>query len=169
MHSSDEGPLMTHEYSDWWPTHRRSMLRRSTHIILRVPRNDDAPSSTKDGQPQLNGQGKLSHCSKPKVTPSNPMQTIKVGSNSKILKGKDTQDDKEVNHSSLAPKAATTTASEAIDIAHKRKRPSSSSGNCAEKSLGVVPFCSGTSKPPISLNGDGITSAASSSNESNRL
>ncbi|MCE0481826.1 hypothetical protein HAX54_039909 [Datura stramonium] len=30
-----------------------------------------------------------------------------------------------------------------------------------------MPVCSGISKPPISLNGDGITSVASSSNESN--
>ncbi|MCD9560391.1 hypothetical protein HAX54_019062 [Datura stramonium] len=30
-----------------------------------------------------------------------------------------------------------------------------------------MPFCSGTSKPPIFINGDGITSAYSSSNESN--
>ncbi|MCD9646308.1 hypothetical protein HAX54_036039 [Datura stramonium] len=56
---------------------------------------------------------------------------------------------------------------EAIDVAHKRKKPSSSSGKGAEKSLGVMPFCSGTSKPPISLNGDGITSVAYSLNESN--
>ncbi|MCE3051861.1 hypothetical protein HAX54_051073 [Datura stramonium] len=61
----------------------------------------------------------------------------------------------------------TTTISEAIDVAHKRKKPSSSSSKGAEKSLGIVPFCSGTSKPPISLNGDGITSAACSSNERN--
>ncbi|MCD9639445.1 hypothetical protein HAX54_023996 [Datura stramonium] len=62
------------------------------------------------------------------MTPSNPMQTVKVASKSKISKGKDTQEDKEVKHSSSTPKAATITISEAIDIAHKRKKPSSSSG-----------------------------------------
>ncbi|MCD7460562.1 hypothetical protein HAX54_043822, partial [Datura stramonium] len=62
---------------------------------------------------------------------------------------------------------ATTTASEAIDVAHKIKQPSSSLGKSVEKSPGFMPFCRSTSKPPISLNGDGITSAASSSNESN--
>ncbi|MCD9639444.1 hypothetical protein HAX54_023995 [Datura stramonium] len=51
MRPSDEGPLMTREYSDWWPIHRGSVLRRSTHIILRGPRKDDSPSATKEGQP----------------------------------------------------------------------------------------------------------------------
>ncbi|MCE3216587.1 hypothetical protein HAX54_007071 [Datura stramonium] len=95
------------------------------------------------------------------------MQIFKVAFKSKISKGKDTQANKEVKYSSLTPKAATTTASEAIDVAHKRKRPSSSSGNSAKNSPGVVPFYSDTSKPLITLNGDGITSATSSSNESN--
>ncbi|MCD9561086.1 hypothetical protein HAX54_020046 [Datura stramonium] len=119
------------------------MLRRSIDIILRSPRTDDAPSPTKEDQAHLNSQGRLSHSSKSKVTPSNPMKTITVASKSKISKGKDMQVDKEVKYSSLTPKTATTTTSEATDIAHKRKKPSSSSGKDAEKSVGVVPFCSG--------------------------
>ncbi|MCE5165903.1 hypothetical protein HAX54_013015 [Datura stramonium] len=115
------------------------------------PRKDDAPSSTKENQPQLNGQGKISHSSKSNVTPSNPLQTTKVASDLKFRR------------------AAITTAFEAIDVAHKRKKPSNSSSKSAEKLPGIVLFYSGTSKPPISLNGDGITSAASSSNEIKRL
>ncbi|MCE0482009.1 hypothetical protein HAX54_040310 [Datura stramonium] len=62
---------------------------------------------------------------------------------------------------------AAITVSEAIDVAHKRKKPSSSSDKSVAKSLGVVPFCNNASKPPTSLHGGGITSVAFSSNENN--
>ncbi|MCD7470547.1 hypothetical protein HAX54_010504 [Datura stramonium] len=58
---------------------------RAKALNLKVHPLDDAPSSTKEGQPQLNGQGKLSHSSKSKVILSNPIQTVKVASHPKHL------------------------------------------------------------------------------------
>ncbi|KAH0650406.1 hypothetical protein KY284_030318 [Solanum tuberosum] len=66
------------------------------------------------------------------------------------------------------PKAANITDNEVINVTLKRKKPSSSSNKSVEKSLGIAPSCSNTSKTSISLHEIGIsTSAASSSNESN--
>ncbi|KAF3661326.1 hypothetical protein FXO37_12975 [Capsicum annuum] len=114
MRPLDNGPFMTREYSDWWPAHRETVLRRNTHIILRGPKKNDTPSSTKGDQLQLDGQDKLSVSSKSKVVTeiSNPLDKV------------------------------------------------------VEKSLDIVPFCSDTSKPLVSLNGVAIDSTASSSNES---
>ncbi|KAH0655509.1 hypothetical protein KY285_030391 [Solanum tuberosum] len=73
-----------------------------------------------------------------------------------------------VKSSLQTPKAANITDNEVIDVTLKRKKPSSSSNKSVEKSLGIAPSCSNTSKPSISLHEIGIsTSAASSSNESN--
>ncbi|PHT50374.1 hypothetical protein CQW23_10121 [Capsicum baccatum] len=57
--------------------------------------------------------------------------------------------------------------SKVINVVHKRKKSFSPLGKGVEKSLDIVPFCSDASKPPISLDGVAIGSAASSSNESN--
>ncbi|KAK4364218.1 hypothetical protein RND71_015576 [Anisodus tanguticus] len=137
MRTSNERPLMTHEYSDWWPTFLENALRRSTHIILRGPTKDGVPSSTKSEKRQLNVQGKSSHPSKSKATLKNPLQTAKATSKSKTLTGKDTQE------------------------------PSSSSDKGVEKSPNVVPFCKEKSKPSVSPNRHRITSSTFSSNESN--
>ncbi|MCD7459253.1 hypothetical protein HAX54_040453 [Datura stramonium] len=56
-----------------------------------------------------------------------PSQSIKVISKSKNSKSKDTQVNKGVKSPSLTPKEANVTSSEAIDVAHKRKKPASSS------------------------------------------
>ncbi|KAJ8556355.1 hypothetical protein K7X08_023113 [Anisodus acutangulus] len=166
MRPSNEGPLMTREYSDWWQTLRENVLRQSTHIILKGPRKDDVPSSIKSDQRQLNVQGKSSHSSKSKATLNNPPQTAKATSKYKTLTGKDTQAEKKVRRPSLIHKAAAT-ASEVINISHKRKETSSSSYKGVEKSPSVAPLCKGKTKPSVSPNEVGITSAASSSNESN--
>ncbi|PHT29337.1 hypothetical protein CQW23_31063 [Capsicum baccatum] len=67
MRPLDNGPFMTQEYSDWWSAHRETMLRKNTHIILRGPKKNDTPSSTKGDELQLDGQGKLSISLKSKV------------------------------------------------------------------------------------------------------
>ncbi|KAF3638932.1 hypothetical protein FXO38_08850 [Capsicum annuum] len=67
MRPLDNGPSMTREYSDWWSAHWETMLRRNTHIILRGSKKNDAPSSTKGGQLQLDGQGKFSLSLKSKL------------------------------------------------------------------------------------------------------
>ncbi|KAK4364297.1 hypothetical protein RND71_015655 [Anisodus tanguticus] len=139
MRPSNEGPLMTREYSEWWQTLRENVLRQSTHIILKGPRKDDVPSSIKSDQPT---------------------------SKYKTLTGKDTQAEKKVRRPSLIHKEAAT-ASEAINISHKRKETSSSSYKGVEKSPSVAPLCKDKTKPSVSPNEVGITSAASSSNESN--
>ncbi|KAG5576798.1 hypothetical protein H5410_056932 [Solanum commersonii] len=65
-------------------------------------------------------------------------------------------------------KAANTTDFEVIDTTLKRKKPSSSSDTSVEKSLGIAPFCSNTSKASILLHEiDSNTSVASRSNMSN--
>ncbi|PHT68748.1 hypothetical protein T459_28235 [Capsicum annuum] len=88
MRPLDNGPFMTREYSDWWPAHRETVLRRNTHIILRGPKKNDTPSSTKGDQLQLDGQDKLSVSSKSKVVTGNPAQSIQVIPKSKNLKVK---------------------------------------------------------------------------------
>ncbi|PHU09681.1 hypothetical protein BC332_21541 [Capsicum chinense] len=143
------------------------MLRRNTHIILRGSKKNDTPSSTKGGQLQLDGQGKLSLSSKSKVVTGNPAQSVQVATKSKNLKGMDTHVDKRVKIPSSAPKAVAISTSEVINIVHKRKKSSSPSGKGVEKSLDIVPFCSDASKPPVSLDGVTIGSATSSLNERN--
>ncbi|KAK4345180.1 hypothetical protein RND71_035356 [Anisodus tanguticus] len=141
MHPSNEGPLMTR------------------------PRKDDVPSSTKSDQRQLNVQGKSSHSSKSKATLNNPSQKAKATSKSNF-DGKDTQVEKKVRYPSLTLKAVAT-SSEAINISHKSKDPSRSSDKSVEESPSVVSLFMDKTKASISPNEVGITSATSSSNESN--
>ncbi|KAK4718116.1 hypothetical protein R3W88_016454 [Solanum pinnatisectum] len=125
------------------PTNKGSLMTR--------PKKDDASLPTK--REQL--QEKLPHSLKSKVTPNIPLQSVKVVSKSKTLKGKTTH-------------AANITDNEVINVTFKRKKPSSSSNKSIEKSLGIAPSCSNTSKTSISLHEIGInTSAASSSDKSN--
>lgn len=35
MRPSNKGFFMTREFSDWWPAHRVSVLRRNTHIVFK--------------------------------------------------------------------------------------------------------------------------------------
>ncbi|KAH0764903.1 hypothetical protein KY285_000774 [Solanum tuberosum] len=155
---------MTREYSNWWPSHREILLRRSTHIILRGPKKYGASLPTKGEQLQE----KLSHSLKSKVTPNIPPQSVKVISKSKNLKGKATHVDNGVKGPLQTPKASNITDNKVIDVTLKRKKPSSSSGKSVEKSLGIAPSCSNTSKTSILLHEIGISSSAtSSSSESN--
>ncbi|KAH0686254.1 hypothetical protein KY284_016807 [Solanum tuberosum] len=155
---------MTREYSDWWPSHRDILLRRSTHIILRGPKKDDVSLPTKGEQLQE----KLPHSLKSKVTPNIPQQSVSVVSKSKSSKGKATHVDNRVKGPLQTPKAANITDKEVIDVTLKRKKPSSSSDKGVVKPLGIAPSCSNTSKTFISLHEIDINaSAASSSNESN--
>ncbi|KAH0746483.1 hypothetical protein KY285_008140 [Solanum tuberosum] len=48
MRPSNKGSLMTREYSEWWPSHREILLRRSTHIILRGSKKDDGKATHVD-------------------------------------------------------------------------------------------------------------------------
>ncbi|PHT58504.1 hypothetical protein CQW23_00867 [Capsicum baccatum] len=143
------------------------MLRRNTHIIVRGPKKNDAPLSTKGDQLQLDGQGKLSLSSKSKVITGNPNQSVQVATKSKNSKGMDTHVDKRVKSPSSAPKAVAISTSEVINVVHKIKKSSSPLGKGVEKSIDIVPFCSDASKPPVSLDGVAIGSAPFSSNESN--
>ncbi|KAM3282268.1 hypothetical protein P3S67_025913 [Capsicum chacoense] len=145
------------------------MLRRNTHIILRGSKKNYIPSSTKGGQLQLDGQGKISLSSKSKVVTGNPAQSVQVATKSKNLKGMDTHVDKRVKSPSLAPKAVAISTFEVINVVHKIKKSSSPSAKGVEKSLDMVSFCSDASKPPISLDGVAIGSAASSSNKRNAI
>ncbi|KAM3282158.1 hypothetical protein P3S67_025803 [Capsicum chacoense] len=79
----------------------------------------------------------------------------------------DTHVDKRVKRPSSAPKAVSISTFEVINVVQKRKKSSSPSGKGVEKSLDIMPFCSDASKPPVSLDGVAIGSAASSSNKSN--
>ncbi|PHT34168.1 hypothetical protein CQW23_25968 [Capsicum baccatum] len=167
MRPLDNGLFMTREYSDWWLVHQETMLRRNTHIILRGPKKNDAPSSTKGGQLQLDGQGKLSLSLKSKVVMSNLAQSVQVATKSKNSKGIDTHVDKRVKNPSSTPKAVAISTSEVINVVHKIKKSSRPLGKGVEKSLDIMPFCSDASKPPVSLDGVAIGSATSSSNESN--
>ncbi|KAH0781636.1 hypothetical protein KY290_001234 [Solanum tuberosum] len=161
---SNKGSLMTREYSDWWPSHREILLRRSTHIILRGPKKDDVSLPTKGEQLQE----KLPHSLKSKVTPNIPPQSVRVVSKSKSSKGKATHVDNRVKGPLQTPKAANITDKEVIDVTLKRKKPSSSSDKGVVKSLGIAPSCSNTSKTSISLHEIDISASAdSSSNESN--
>ncbi|KAH0645171.1 hypothetical protein KY284_033055 [Solanum tuberosum] len=156
--------LMTREYSDWWPSHREILLRRSTHIILRGPKKDDASLPTKGEQLQE----KLPHSLKSKVTPNIPPQSVSVVSKYKSSKGKATHVDNGVKGPLQTPKAANITDKEVIDVTLKRKKPFSSSDKGVVKSFGIASSCSNTSKTSISLHEIDISaSAASSSNESN--
>ncbi|KAG5619644.1 hypothetical protein H5410_004862 [Solanum commersonii] len=66
------------------------------------------------------------------------------------------------------PKAAKVIDFEAIGVALKRKKPSSSLDKSVEQSLGIASFCRNTSKASISLHEFGFsTSAIFRSNESN--
>ncbi|KAH0743195.1 hypothetical protein KY290_031188 [Solanum tuberosum] len=83
-------------------------------------------------------------------------------------KGEQLQEKLPHSFKSKTPKAANITDNEVIDVTLKRKKPFSSSDKSVEKSLGIAPSCSNTSKTSISLHEIGITtSAASSSNERN--
>ncbi|PHT38698.1 hypothetical protein CQW23_22271 [Capsicum baccatum] len=53
MRPLDNGPFVTQEYSNCWSDHRETMLRQNTHIILRGSKKNDASSSTKEDQLQL--------------------------------------------------------------------------------------------------------------------
>ncbi|KAH0642041.1 hypothetical protein KY290_033644 [Solanum tuberosum] len=164
MRPSNKRSLMTREYSDWWPSHREILLRRSTHIILRGPKKYDVSLPTKGEQLQE----KLPHSLKSKVTPNIPPQSVSIVSKSKSSKGKATHVDNGVKGPLQTPKAANITDKEVIDVTLKRKKPSSSSDKGVVKSLGIAPSCSNTSKTSISLHKIDISaSAASSSNESN--
>uniref|UniRef100_M1DDM3 Uncharacterized protein n=1 Tax=Solanum tuberosum TaxID=4113 RepID=M1DDM3_SOLTU len=164
MRPSNKGSLMTREYSDWWPSLREILLRRSTYIILRSTEKDDVSLPTKGEQLQE----KLPHSLKSKVTPNIPPQSVRVVSKSKSSKGKATHVDNGVKGPLQTPKAASLTDKEVIDVTLKRKKPSSSSEKGVVKSLGIAPSCSNTSKTSISLHEIDIsTSADSSSNESN--
>ncbi|KAM3269292.1 hypothetical protein P3S67_030174 [Capsicum chacoense] len=140
------------------------MLRRNTYIVLRGLKKNDAPSSTKGDQLQLDGQGKLSLSSKSKVVIGNPAQSVQVTTKSNNSKDKYTHVDKRVKIPSSAPKAVDISTFEVINIVQKRKKSSSPSSKGV---LDIVSFCSDASKPPISLNGVAIGSDAFSSNESN--
>ncbi|KAH0713698.1 hypothetical protein KY289_009657 [Solanum tuberosum] len=164
MRPSNKGSLMTREYSEWWPSHREILLRRSTHIILRGSKKNDVSLPTKGEQLQE----KLPHSLKSKVTPNIPLQSVRVVSKYKSSKGKATHVDNGVKGPLQTPKAASLTDKEVIDVTLKRKKPSGSSEKGVVKSLGIAPSCSNTSKMSISLHEIDIsTSAASSSNESN--
>ncbi|XP_055819271.1 uncharacterized protein LOC129888291 [Solanum dulcamara] len=167
MRPSNKGAPMTSESSDWWPSHRENVLRRSTYIILRGPRKDDASFSTKGEQHQMHVRGKVFHSSRSMVTSINSPEIVKVAPKSKTLKRKGTQVDCGVGHPLLTPKEAAAIASDAIDVTLKRKKPCSSLDKTIENSPSIVPFCRDTSKPSASANEDGITSVASCSNESN--
>ncbi|KAH0697243.1 hypothetical protein KY290_014694 [Solanum tuberosum] len=164
MRPSKKRSLMIREYSDWWPSHREILLRRSTHIILRGPKKDDVSLPTKGEQIQE----KLPRSLKSQVTPNIPPQSVSIVSKSKSSKGKATHVDNGVKGPLQTPKAANITDKEVIDVTLKRKKPSSSSDKGVVKSLDIAPSCSNTSKTSISLHEIDIsTSAASSSNESN--
>ncbi|KAH0636298.1 hypothetical protein KY290_038348 [Solanum tuberosum] len=128
------------------------------------PKKDDASLPTKGEQLQE----KLPHSLKSKVTPNIPPQSVKVVSKSKNSKVKATHVDNRVKSPLQTPKVANITDNEMIDITLKRKKPSSSLDKSVEKSLGIAPSCTNTSKTSISLYEIGIsTSASSSSNKSN--
>ncbi|KAH0633332.1 hypothetical protein KY284_036118 [Solanum tuberosum] len=113
-------------------------------------------------------QEKFPHSLKSKVTPNIPPQSVKVISKSKNLKGKATHVDNGVKNSLQTPKEANITDNEVINVTLTRKKPSSPLDKSVEKSLGIAPSCSNTSKTFISLHEIVIsTSATSSSNESN--
>ncbi|KAH0729707.1 hypothetical protein KY290_000840 [Solanum tuberosum] len=138
------------------PSNKGSLMTR--------PKKDGASLPTKGEQLQE----KCSHSLKSKVTPNIHLQSVKVVSKSKNLKSKATHVDNGVKGPLQTPKAANITDNEVIDLTLKRKKPSSSSGKSVEKSLGIAPSCSNTSKTSISLQEIGISSsAASSSNERN--
>ncbi|KAH0725025.1 hypothetical protein KY284_000890 [Solanum tuberosum] len=136
MRPSNSGSLMTRDYSNWWPSHREILLRRSIHIILRGPKKDASSLPTKGEELQQ----KLSHSLKSKVTPNIPPQSVKVISKSKNSKGKATHVDNGVKGPLQTPKASNITDNKVIDVTLKRKKLSSSSGKSVEKSLGIAPF-----------------------------
>ncbi|XP_027769716.1 uncharacterized protein LOC114075560 [Solanum pennellii] len=142
----------------------QTLLRRSTHIILRSPKRDDVSLSTKGEQLQE----KLSQPLKSKATPNIPPQSVRVVSKSKSLKSKTTHVGKEGEDPLQTPKAVNLADKEVINVTLKRKKPFSSSNEGVVKSLGIAPSYSNTSKTSISLQEiDICISAASSSNESN--
>ncbi|KAJ8534983.1 hypothetical protein K7X08_016711 [Anisodus acutangulus] len=143
------------------------LLRSSSHqnVVIASSASRDESFSSWRVPPSGFGEGKSSHSSKSKATLNNPPQKVKATSKSNF-DGKDTQVEIKVRYPSLTLKAAAT-SSEAINISHKSKGPSRSSDKGVEESPSVVSLCMDKTKASVSPNEVGITSATSSSNESN--
>lgn len=125
-------------------------------MFLKSSKKNDASLSSKGDQLQLDRQEKLSHSSKSQVTQDTSLQSAKVVSKSKNLKGKDTQVNKGDKILPLTPKTTNVIDFEAIEVTHKRKKPSNSSDKSVEKPLDIVPLCRTASEPPASLHDAGI-------------
>ncbi|OIT06687.1 hypothetical protein A4A49_04710 [Nicotiana attenuata] len=132
---SEEGPLMTREYADWWSARRVHSSRQSTHIIFEVPRKDDIPLSSKDDQRQKNTH---EGSSKSKLRSKDPSPSTKVLSKSTPSTGGDAHVVKGAKHVLLTSKI-TTAIVEVTNNPCKRKAPATSSNKDVAKTTNVVP------------------------------
>ncbi|OIT36613.1 hypothetical protein A4A49_64167, partial [Nicotiana attenuata] len=159
---SEEGPLMTREYTDWWSARRVHSSRQSTHIILKVPREDDIPLSSKDDQHHKNTH---EGSSKSKLRSKDPSPSTKVLSKSTPLTDGDAQVDKGAKHVLLTSNTTTATV-EVTNNPCKRKAPPTLPNKDVAKTTNIVPT-NEVGTQASALNNEVVNvSATSSSNES---
>ncbi|XP_070043197.1 uncharacterized protein [Nicotiana tomentosiformis] len=162
MCPSEEGPLMTREYVDWWSARRVHSSRQSTHIILNVTRKDDIPSSSKDDQHQKNTH---EGSSKSKLRSKDPSQSTKVLSKSTSSMGGDARMDKGAKYVLLTSKTTAATV-EVTNNPFIRKAPPTSPNKDVTKTTNIVPTNEVRTQPSALPNEIVNVSATSSSNES---
>ncbi|XP_019234715.1 PREDICTED: uncharacterized protein LOC109215149 [Nicotiana attenuata] len=159
---SEEGPLMTREYADWWSARRVHSSRQSAHIILKVPRKDDIPLSSKDDQRQKDTHG---GSSKSKLRSKDPSPSTKLLSESTLSTGGDAHVDKGAKNVLLSSKTTTATV-EVTNNPCKRKAPPTSPNKNVAKEPNVAPTNEERTQASALPNEILNVSATSSSNES---